>query len=68
MQCKILIRFSGVRIPAFIGKITMRVDGTETMRRFVRLLLEYSEYSGIGIKCSLGMGAVRLEKEGNHAR
>ncbi len=58
----------GVRIPAFIGKITMRVDGTETMRRFARLLLEYSEYSGIGIKCSLGMGAVRLEKEGNHAR
>lgn len=58
----------GIRIPAFVGKITLKVDGSEAMQRFVRLLLEYSEYSGIGIKCSLGMGAVRLEKEDKYAR
>lgn len=63
----VVFSLEGVKIPAFIGKIRIRVDGTETMQRFVRLLLEYSEYSGIGIKCSLGMGAVRLEKEEKNA-
>ncbi|MDE7432857.1 MAG: CRISPR system precrRNA processing endoribonuclease RAMP protein Cas6, partial [Lachnospiraceae bacterium] len=63
----VFFSLEGVKIPAFIGKIRIRVDGTETMQRFVRLLLEYSEYSGIGIKCSLGMGAVRLEKEEKNA-
>ena len=30
------------------------------MKRFIRLLLQYGEFSGVGIKCSLGMGAIKL--------
>ncbi len=53
----------GVKIPSFVGNITLRVNGTDTIKRFIRLLLEFSEYSGIGIKCSLGMGGVKLLKD-----
>lgn len=52
----------GVKIPSFVGNITIKVSGTDTIRRFIRLLLEFGEYSGIGIKCSLGMGGVELLK------
>ena len=30
------------------------------MSRYIRLLLKFGEYSGIGIKSSIGMGAVKL--------
>lgn len=50
----------GVRIPAFIGKITIAVKGNQTMCNFVNLLLRFGEFSGIGIKTAMGMGAVRL--------
>ncbi len=54
----------GVRIPSFYGWILIRVSGTRTMAGFVDLLLHFGEYSGVGIKTSLGMGAVKLmEKE-----
>ncbi len=53
----------GVRIPAFIGSVGIKIYGTDTMARYVRLLLRFGEYSGIGIKTAIGMGAVRV-KEG----
>ncbi len=59
----VLFHMEGIKIPAFTGDITIRVNGTDTMRNFVRLLFKHSEYSGIGIKCSLGMGAVELRKD-----
>ena len=61
------VKFSveGVRIPAFMGRITISIHGNQTMRSFARLLLRFGEYSGIGIKTAMGMGAVRIiEKEG----
>ena len=58
------VRFEaeGVKIPAFVGRITIAVRGNQTMRNFVKLLLSFSEYSGVGIKTAMGMGAVRLLK------
>lgn len=54
----------GIRIPSFMGTITIRVNGTKTMANYARLLLRFGEYSGIGIKTGMGMGAVRwIEKE-----
>ena len=32
------------------------------MAAFINMLLTFAEYSGIGIKTSLGMGAVKFEK------
>ncbi len=59
----------GVRIPAFIGKITLKMTGTQTMTNFAKMLFSYGEYSGIGIKTGLGMGAIRVleERKKNYA-
>ncbi len=50
----------GVKIPSFIGKITVRVGGTQTMTNFANLLFQFGTYSGVGIKTALGMGAIKL--------
>ena len=63
-----IFSLEGVRIPAFIGKITLRMNGTQTMANFANMLFQFAAYSGIGIKTSLGMGAIRLlgeRKENN---
>lgn len=49
-----------VKINAFRGSITIRVSGNNILARYVRLLLEFGEYSGVGIKCSIGMGAIKI--------
>lgn len=50
----------GVKIPSFLGKMTFKVNGAQTLCNFADMLFRFGEYSGIGIKTSLGMGAVRL--------
>lgn len=50
----------GVKIPSFIGKLTIRVGGTQTMANFANLLFWFGTYSGVGIKTALGMGAIKL--------
>lgn len=52
----------GVKIPAFKGELTIRLKGTETMARYARLLARFGEYSGIGIKSAMGMGAMRIKE------
>ena len=50
----------GVKIPSFMGEITIRFRGTDTMARYAKMLLEFGEFSGVGIKSGMGMGAVRI--------
>ncbi len=59
----VLFSLEGVRIPAFLGKMTLKLNGTQTMANFARTLFQFAAYSGIGIKTALGMGAIRLEEE-----
>ena len=54
----------GIVIPAFCGTITIRMRGTNTMARYLRMLLRFVEYSGVGIKTAMGMGAVRMAERG----
>ena len=54
----------GTRIPSYLGEVTFRFRGTDTMARYARMLLEFGEYSGVGIKCGMGMGAIRIIREG----
>lgn len=54
----------GTKVPGFIGSITLRLDGTKTMNSFAKMLFEFGEYSGVGIKTTLGMGALKLITEG----
>ena len=48
-----------VRIPAFVGSLTLRISSNETFRRYVNLLCDFANYAGVGIKTALGMGHVR---------
>lgn len=53
----------GLKIPSFKGNMTIKMLGTETMTRYAKLLFEFGEYSGIGIKTAMGMGAIRLKNQ-----
>lgn len=53
-----------VKIPAFVGKITIKMQGTKTMARFARFLFEFGTYSGVGIKTAIGMGALKVIRNG----
>ena len=55
-------RVHGQRIPAFRGKLTFKVQGAQTLKAYVKMLLTFGEYSGLGMKTSLGMGGIKLEE------
>jgi len=57
----------GVRIPAFLGDATFALNGNRTLSNFAKLLFWFGEYSGVGIKTSLGMGAIKTA-EGSEKR
>jgi CRISPR-associated endoribonuclease Cas6 len=48
------------KIPGFVGELTIRVSGAQTLANYARFLLGFGEYSGMGVKCAMGMGAMRL--------
>lgn len=50
----------GQNIPGFVGDITFASRGTETMARYLRLLFSFGEFTGIGIKTAMGMGAIKF--------
>ena len=50
----------GIKIPSFMGEITLHFTGTDTMARYAKMLLEFGEFSGVGIKAGMGMGAIRI--------
>ena len=58
-----LFSMEGVKIPSFVGKITFRMHGAQTMTNLAQMLFRFGEYSGIGIKTALGMGAVKMLSE-----
>lgn len=49
-------------IPGFIGDIKIRCKGNQTLINYLNMLLEFSSYSGVGIKTSLGMGAMTAKQ------
>ncbi|MCL2610753.1 MAG: CRISPR system precrRNA processing endoribonuclease RAMP protein Cas6 [Defluviitaleaceae bacterium] len=50
-----------IKIPAFKGKVTMKISLNPQMLKLVNLMFKFSELSGVGVKTSLGMGAIRLK-------
>ena len=60
-----LFPLQGVKIPSFFGSMTIKVTSTDTAAKFIRLLLEFGEYSGVGIKTGLGMGAIQILRRDN---
>jgi len=51
----------GVRIPAFVGTITMRVKGPQQLVNLIKMLAVFGQYSAVGIKTALGMGRIQIE-------
>ncbi|MGI6057206.1 MAG: CRISPR-associated endoribonuclease Cas6 [Bilifractor sp.] len=51
---------AGARIPSFIGDVTLRIHGTRQLANIARMLVGFGEFSGIGIKTGMGMGAVKV--------
>jgi len=50
---------SGKKIPAFIGTMSLSVDGPQTLIGLIQMLLRFGEFAGIGIKTSMGMGGAQ---------
>lgn len=51
----------GRKLPAFIGDINLSAKGPQQLIGLVRMLITFAEYSGIGIKTSMGMGGVQCK-------
>ena len=49
------------RVPGFTGSSTFTVKGADTFASYIAALLRFGEFSGCGIKSSLGMGAIRVD-------
>lgn len=52
----------GVKIPAFMGQLTIRVNGPQAMVNFLHMLFRFGEYAGVGIKTAMGMGNIALRE------
>ena len=48
-----------VQITGFVGSICIHMGGTDTLAKYARMLLKFGEFSGIGIKTGIGMGAIK---------
>ncbi len=53
----------GTAIPSFIGSITIRISGPKPFVNLINMLLKYGEYSGVGIKTGMGMGAINVKQK-----
>lgn len=49
-------------IPGIVGEMVVEVSGEKDMQNFVGVMFDYAQYSGIGIKTSIGMGGTKLVK------
>ena len=51
-----------IHMIGFVGGIRLRLSGPGTMARFARMLFRFGEFSGVGIKTGMGMGAMRMRE------
>ena len=49
-----------VRLPGFCGMIVIKTTGAQPLINYMHFLMKFGEYSGVGIKCAMGMGAMRI--------
>jgi CRISPR-associated endoribonuclease Cas6 len=55
-------------VPGFTGTATFTVRGAPTLRSYVAMLLRFGEFSGCGIKSSMGMGALEVSTSSRKER
>lgn len=64
----VLYHVESGKVPSFIGTLSLRLSGTQTIKSFADFLFHLGEYSGIGIKGGLGMGGMRISDKENDKR
>lgn len=47
-----------VKIKSYIGEIEIKINANQMMTNILNLLFEFAQYSGLGIKTSMGMGGI----------
>lgn len=47
------------KVPAFIGSLNLSIKGPQALIGLVHMLSKFGEYSGVGIKTSMGTGGMR---------
>ena len=52
----------GLEIPAFVGEMDIRCEGTTEQNSTFALLLRYAAYAGVGAKTALGMGGILVDE------
>ena len=55
-----LFPMEGIRLTGFMGTIRIQIKGSDTIARYIRLLLRFGKFSGVGIKTGMGMGAIKM--------
>lgn len=60
-----LFPMEGQKIPGYMGTLNIQLFGPETLRRYVKMLMQFGEFSGMGIKTGMGMGAISIVEEQN---
>ncbi len=50
----------GITIPSFMGHMTIRINGPQAMVNLANYMLRFGEYSGVGIKATIGMGGFKI--------
>lgn len=55
-------QLEGTKIPSFLGEITIKINGPQALVNLADYLLAFGEYSGVGIKCGIGMGGYKLDE------
>lgn len=57
----------GIKIPSFKGSITLRIKGPQQLVNLAVFLFHFGEFSGLGIKTAIGMGAYRIMERGEQS-
>ena len=61
LRTKVLY-LENIKIKGFVGTMDLAIKGEETtLANILNFLILMSEYTGLGIKTSLGMGGVKIE-------
>lgn len=58
-----------IKINGFIGKLTIKITGSKNITNLINMLIDFAQYSGVGIKCAIGMGALaKIKKSENEVK
>ena len=52
----------GKTIPSFMGSMTVKLKGQQEMYNFAKMLFDFGNFSGVGIKTSTGMGRMEVRE------